>query len=388
MYRENAAFEAFVDSITLEQESGKYAYRKFVMEAIVPPRSSAIPSRHVKARLIEILYKDMSTLRSKVNYKEIDDSEGDFTKFKYYDVFVSSLDNLNNLLAEELRTGKADVLKELNQVHDIIISMRSDFEYGYRFNVGFIIGLYNTFVLLALEYLNLCVVMYVDYIRNPNNIDFSLVKAESSHLKDQATTLRRNTQYLISAYEKGELAKLMKEFKASYKNFVGELLAGGLTVISILTTVTISVTIVIAILNAIRELIYLFYSSTYNISEWAKIQNNVLKESIKVEKDATALKKQERLSTALSKTSDFIEHKIIYREKKAKENIKKSNKEKFTKTNLDKAPEFEESMVELEKAHNTKPVEKTTVKVTTIEGPGISQRDEVITKTNDDVMFM
>ena len=119
MYSENRMNE-FMNELVMSQEVGqKHSFKKYAMEAFTSPS--------VKARLVEIIYNDIKNVRN-INYLEIDDSKGDFTKFKYYELFSRNLENLNTLLRDQ----KVQELADLNRLHEILIESRSDFEYGYR----------------------------------------------------------------------------------------------------------------------------------------------------------------------------------------------------------------------------------------------------------------
>jgi len=181
------AYNSFVNDLTYLQNAGtKWEYKKFAMEAL--------SERATKARLIEILYNDMTELSKSNSYKEIDDSRGDFTKFKHYELFSSSLSTLNKLYKGDIssKTLVGNDLDDLNKLHTIIINMRPDFEYGYKMNIDFIMNMYNTMVLAALEYVNVCTVVYVKYLRNPEARD---IKGNFN-----PDCVQRNVKYIINAF--------------------------------------------------------------------------------------------------------------------------------------------------------------------------------------------
>lgn len=311
-------FNEFVNELVLSQDSGKkYAFKKYAMEAFNTPT--------VKARLVEIIYKDINSMRN-INYNDIDNSKGDFTKFKYYELFYRNLTSLNELLSD----ANVEELKDLNKLHEILIEARSDFEHGYKFEIDLIKAIYNTLVMAAMEYLNVCIIAYVDYLKEVKQILFYFkVRNKNNYV------LFKNVKYIIASYNNGDWRKVMNEFKKNNKNFAAVGVAAGILACGLLAIVAS-----VALFSAIRELIYFFYSRVYSIAEWAKIQNDFLKESMKHEKNDKALKKQEWLSSKLQLISDMVEGKTTKRNDEAKKKIKESNNKKIKKSELEKDVEI------------------------------------------------
>lgn len=328
MYYDKSYNNFMNDIISLQDKGEKYKFKMYAMEAFNTPS--------VKARIVELLYRDIKSTRN-FNYNEIDNSKGDFTKFKYYELFLNNLNRLNKLMEDK----KVPELDDLNRLHEMLIETRSDFEYGYRLDIDIIKAMYNTLVFSAMEYLNMCILAYVDYLKEVKEILFTFKVKNKNNI-----VLIKNVRYVITAYNNGDWHKIMKEFKGHSKNFAGlstALYATGV-ILGIISATAAILIIAIGLFNAIRELTYLFYSKAYSISEWAEIQNKFLKENIKQESDVKALKKQRWLSKKLEGVSNFIETKIIKRNDEAKKKISKSNKEVFTKTELEKDTEFDQNI--------------------------------------------
>lgn len=325
MYYDDS-YNTFMNNLVSLQDKGeKYKFKMYAMEAFNTPS--------VKAKIVELLYKDIKSTRN-YNYNEIDESKGNFAKFRYYELFLNNLNRLNNLLEDQ----KVQELDDLNRLHEILIESRTDFEYGYRLDIDIIKAMYNTLVFSAMEYLNLCILAYVDYLKEVKEILF-IFKVKNIN----SVVLIKNVRYIITAYNNGDWHKIMKEFKKNSKNFAGlstALYVGGV-ILGIITSAAALLVIAIGLFNAIRELTFLFYYKAYSISEWSNVQNKFLEESIKQETDIKALNKQKWLSKRLANISNFIETKLFKRNYEASKRIEMSNKNSFNKSELEKETEFD-----------------------------------------------
>ena len=296
--------------------SNKYKYMEIAKESVLNPEG--------KSKMIQKLYADIIS-KSNIDYGKIPLSKGNLAGYEYYENLSQTLSILNSLLE-----GKnVEELVLTNKLHDLIITCRADYEMGFKFDIEFIKLTYNTLVMTLYDMINLCIVAYVDYLKEVKQVEF--------HFK----TFKRSDRMVIKAakdfiksYEKGEWTRIIAYFKKNSSNFVGSLL----TIATIPSPVAIGGGIilgVIALLFSIRTLIYLYYSSAMKINQYIKVQSEFLKVSIdNTTGDSNSLDKQKRLLENLNSITSLIETKILKTEKDASNEIKESNSTKFTPQEL------------------------------------------------------
>ena len=164
-----------------------------------------------KGNLIQKLYEDMIS-KSNIDFGSIPTTRGDFTKFKDYQTVSEAIGILNKLF-----TGKTvPELEKTNHLFDMIISLRGDYEFGYKFEVEMIKISYCTAVVTLLDMVNLCIVAYVNYLKNTNNTTISFGK-----LKPKDLYFVQSADSFLALYNSGEWTKLMKTYRAEPNNLFG-----------------------------------------------------------------------------------------------------------------------------------------------------------------------
>lgn len=302
----------FVNSLINDQEVGsKNEYKAIALE-------SALHTPAINSKMVEVLYKDVMSKRN-VNFAIIDQTQGDFTKFKHFEMMTSTIQTIERLLADK----KVEEVKLLVDIYNMLIECRSDFEFGYKFDVELVKVIYASLIMACHEIINICIVAYVDYLKLPKDIEFKFNK-----FKNRDLIVIEASKKFLKAYKSGEWRRFMNEFKKGTKNALGVII--GTAVFAVLGAIT-AVSVTVAILSAIRELIYLFYKTSMNINDYVKIQNNFLKEVIETENEnSPGYKKQAYVSAKMDAIGDFIEGKIITNNKKGKDALVESNKTEYS----------------------------------------------------------
>lgn len=297
----------------------RMGYKEIALEASLSPAG--------KSKLIQKLYTDIIS-KSNIDYGKIPDSRGNITKYVYYDPMYKSIETLNQLFGDKT----VYELELTNKLHDFIITCRSDFEFGYKFDVEIIKITYNLLVLSLHEMINVCIVEYTNYLKDVKNIDFQFnTKQKKNRL------IVKYVKDTIKSYEKGEWTKLMMQFKKDSSNLLG--LSGVIGIVTGTTTLSGGVLVVIALLGllfAIRGLIYIFFNTSYRVNDYIKTEAELLKWNIEMDNNTSdsALEKQKKFLGKLEETSDFIETRILKTEAKAKKELAESNKQIYSKDEL------------------------------------------------------
>lgn len=325
------------DLMAIQDSKDRRHYRQIATEAVLSP--------YGKSKMIQTLWTDMMS-RSNIDMGTIPNSKGDITRLDFYKSTAETIECLNNLL----EGVKCDELKTTNDLHDIIVSLRSDFDFGYKFDIKFITMTYELLVLSLLEMINVCIVYYTNYLKDVKNIEFKTVKPDKKSLK-----IVKYTNDFIQSYRNGDWTKMMTNFRKNPKGFLGEIVSqmtgidkdklslsgvwgangAGKVIVSAAAIVA-----VVALFFSIRGLIYVFYRSATKINDYVKTQSEFLKFNIGLGNDsAAALAKQQKGLDKLESISNFIETKIIKNDKRASKELEESDKKNFTPQALSTAPD-------------------------------------------------
>lgn len=308
----------FVNSITASQDpKDSYGYKKIAMEAVVEDN---------RTKMIEILYQDIIN-KSNCDFGKIPDSKGVITQMVYYKQMSRSIEVLNKLLAEK----PPEELKLMNKLHEMIIAERGNFVMGYTFDIEIIKTMYCTMVLALIDMINLCILAYADYLKDVKKIEFNY-RAATNYDK----FVVNNVKSILKSYQRGEWSKMMNSFRKEVMN-IHQIALTSATVVGILAVVVGSAAIyfsMIVILNAIRQLIYVYYNASIKVADKIDEMNDFLKANIEIENNPKAMDRQQKMYTRLSSIRDFIHIHILKDEKKAQEELKKSDKEEFNKEKI------------------------------------------------------
>lgn len=307
-----------------------------------------------KGNIIQKLYNDMIA-RSNIDFGKIPNSRGDFSNFGEYQVITEAIGYLNTLLE-----GKN--VKELtmtNRLFDFIVSARSDFEFGFKFDIEIIKLTYNTAVTTLIDMVNLCISGYMNYLKDTNNIKFTFGK-----IKPKEIYFVKYTESLLMLYESGEWTTIVKQFKGKNSNLFGfdDIKKFGKTVANTadafvnmakpdifksdavkelidkvpkwVKPVLYTVGSIIALIAIIRLTLSAYYKVGVKINDKLNITKDFVDQMAKNDSDMGVKQQQMKLSGSLSNAIDFMETKWLKLNNDANKDIQDSNKE-FSLDSLD-----------------------------------------------------
>lgn len=315
------AMEGLCD-IAACQEVNKGSYIDKVLEATINPTVS----NH--GVLVQKLYTDIIQ-KSSVDFGKIPESKGDLQSYKEIDVIDSCIETLGKLFTNRT-VPEFETLKKL---YDNVTRYRSDFEFGFKFNIDIIQIIYNTSVYTIHELINFCTIAYVNFLKESSAVEISFGK-----IKKKDLIILKNANGLVKSFESGEWATLMKSFKGNSNNFLGYLAnAAGTTVVDALSKVSNNpivriVGAVIVVFVTIRALISTFYKASGKLDRCLQLNKDFLKVSMEVEEDKSSKSfgKQKAAYTAFDKITNAIETRIFKMQVEGQKEIEKSNREDFS----------------------------------------------------------
>ena len=268
----------------------------------------------VNNTMISNLYKS-AIEKAHVDFDDIPNSKGDLSKFSG---IKSMLDTIDLLFQLSNKTNtKIPELDILDKAISNIINFKESFEKGFKLEKEFIILQYNILVCACIEGLSSIISSYVDFIKRPDKIEFTLI----NYPQLSGRICIMNLEKFNSCVRSGEFSKVIKSVIESGKEgFVGTetLMIGTLIVGGVLILVPL-----------MRELIFYFYYSRLKISDYLKTQalfleinkNNVnMNASLQpknkkqiLERQQTVIKNLQSLSEKI-RVNDTTSNSHVYRE--------------------------------------------------------------------------
>lgn len=336
LFEDPAVLESFVEMRAAQPPRDRMHYFDVVLEG----------TQESNADLIQKLYTDIIS-KSNIDFGLIPNSKGNLVHYKEYPLMQQSMDRINQLFKGQV----SDEVSLMNQVHDMIINCKKDYEMGFTYDIEMIKLTYNISVMTLYELINLCILSYTKRMRANAGIKFDLGK-----MKKNDNIIFKNAQSLLKSYQSGQWAKLMTQVKKDHSilsvkapanegitaaSTFGEIVAAAGSFLGAHIPLTIVISLV-AIFLGVRKLIYYFYSGSAKVKDYVDTQKEFVNATIVSEKnegvDEKVVTKREKLLEKLDHVTRFIEGKIFRTNQKAKEEIAKSNVENFHKPNFGEAP--------------------------------------------------
>jgi hypothetical protein len=331
--------ENFNEMMLAQDAKDRLHYVDIATEAALSPAG--------KSKLIQQLYVDIVS-KSNIDFGKIPDSKGNLTAYTYYDPMYRSIAALNQLFADK----KVEELDLTNKLHDMIISCRGDFEYGYRFDIAIIQTTYCLLVMSLYDMIAICIAKYTNYLKDIKGIELTFGAKNPSN----KTLVVKYVKDFIASYEKGEWSKMMLSFK-QHPDDAKALISGNATESFSVTAISAAaaakagaftasalgaapwIITALVVLLIIRRISYVYYYVPYKISNAIKIQAEFLKSSIELSGDANtpAGEKQKRMLDRMNNLVTFIESRILKIDTVVPKKLMESNKEDFSKSELQAA---------------------------------------------------
>ena len=353
MYLGEYAMESLIEMRMDQPAKDRLHYFDTVMEGSV----------ETNALLLQKLYQDIIA-HNTINYGNIPESQGALIKYKDYKTMSEAIDALNRLFAGV----KCDEVDMMNQLHDLIIAQRKDFEFGYHFDIEIVKVSYCVSVLTLCQMINICILAYTKQLRKNGAIEFSFTK-----VKKKDVIILRGTKALISSFTSGEWGRMINQMKkdptmmklpqpvdsietANEANGYLDMAASigkdyakkifmsknpgpnGQSHLNIFGKVSVIVASAVTAFLAIRQLVYFFFKGADRLQQWLKTQKEFVETVANQEKQDGAavitVKKHEKLASRLERMADWIEIHILKMNSDAKKELSESNRTNYSKNDF------------------------------------------------------
>lgn len=199
----DAIIESNLSFINAQPTSDRLKY-KAVLESSDPAGRAALVSK-----LYEFCIRP-----NNIDYAKIPDSRGNILKLQGYNTTSKAIELLNELMGMDNTQGE---IKILNDFHDMLLNCRSDFEYGFKYDIQLIKTLYCNMVLSLYELIDMCIVSYSEFVKNEK-----MKKPAIRPQRKTDTVLVRAVRGYLASYKSGEWFKIMKAFKDPKIASIGE----------------------------------------------------------------------------------------------------------------------------------------------------------------------
>lgn len=257
----------------------------------------ALEESRIDNALVADLYRKVLE-KSNIDFDTIPDSKGDITKYTGYTTIVQTMEIVNKLAKQS--NVKIKELEIVQTALNNIITFRPQFVKGFIIDNGTIKILYNSLVAACVEASSTIIASYVEYIKTPNKVDFTIIKG----INKMSHTSISSLQSFNDTVKSNEFSKFINQASSSKDNLLGEALLGAVVLIS-------SSAVIVTVL---REFVYYFYYSRMKISEYLKFQAQLLEfnkvavqsSMLSADKKRKVIQKQLAIAKSLEQISDKI----------------------------------------------------------------------------------
>lgn len=328
--------ENFQDMMMSQEGKDRIKYIEIVTEAFANPTK--------QANLLNKLFKEIQKVEE-IDFGKIPDSKGDITKYVYYNQMYQCIEVLNELVEDHPTPN----ITSMNKLHQILLTARPDFTFGYRTDNFVIISTYNLMVTSLYEMINVCAVDATDYLRAKMSMQLTTPTAK------QMRWVAKTTNQFIKMYENGQWNTLMKTFKtnggaiateatidvkidtrANIAKGVSEIpgkISNAFTAVKdTVNKIPVAGKVIVAMIGLfiiIRAAVYYFFNAAGKLSDRLKNITTILRANVASENSPSALEKQKKMLDQLENVSDTIDYKIVKSEKAAEIEMTKANKAEF-----------------------------------------------------------
>lgn len=287
--------------------------------------TSFTEEEHPKAMavLANKLYGMLVDKLEDIDFKEIEDSEGDITKFKYYTKTRESIAVLKEL-AIQSGSGEEDV-KDIEKALTYLESNKTVFMKAFRLDIHILKYLYNTIVMAIIADIAYFTTVCVEFVKNPDHT----VSMEISNVKKYKTKfymVHESIKNFNGMVEKKQLEKVANGLmKVKSENFAAEITVATY-IVGLAAAVGAFIIVTKVIIPTIRELAYLFFSVRVSVSNYCAVQQKLLEaNALRIKSNGGAkdvAERQLKIAAFFEKLSNFFAIKVVPAEKKIDSTLK------------------------------------------------------------------
>ena len=309
---------------------------------------------------VNVMLKNAAQKAAGLDYGDIPNTKGDFTKIKNYKNFVGSLEGLNKLKRTNTELEELDII---NQAHKNLLLNTENFKNGYKYDSDGIKMFYENICVALIMSTSYVISTYLQYVKNiDGSYTIYLEKTKSSSvglstymlkLLKKFNEMQQNGKldvFFRKMLSKRELKNIEMEYLgnkdkidpsddelkseswiASITSVVSAITSGVSTPVVVAAgSIAAIVAIVLIIVPLIRFGIYQFYNCKIRLKGYLDTQAAFLelnKSKLNPSTDKETIKKQEKVIQKLRSMSEKITVDQVSSSKKTDLEIKKENQD-------------------------------------------------------------
>lgn len=252
----------------------------------------------INGQAIQNLY-DLTIQRSNIDFGDIPDSAGDLEKCKYYKSTKECLDVIDEMYQKNRITDDSTTV--IRRAISNVLQFRQQFMTGFRMKHDFVMLSYNALVMAIIDSTDMVIHSYINFILSAD----TTYKLNTVQDKKRGVVCLDSLRAFNQSCDNGTFAQSLKYMiDAKTSNLIEtEIVITGVIIAGLISIVPI-----------IRELIYFYYHSRVQISDYLKMQADFL-EMNKLAVEASSrppqerkqiIKKQEKVISDLRRRADKI----------------------------------------------------------------------------------
>lgn len=202
-----------------------------------------------------------------IDFGNIPKSKGDITKIQNYDDLIDSCQVMKDIVIH-YGQNHAPIQTIIDAIENIK-SRKQLFEKAFMLDLEFPCVTYNVMTLACISSISYMIQICIEFIKSSDNATFEIALDKVAYMKTKDNLLLNNLDKFNKSCIKGELDKTLNYLIDQKTNkFMG---AGTFALGVVAFTVLIA-----SVLPFVRELIYFFYLTRQNISDYFAIQADLL----------------------------------------------------------------------------------------------------------------
>lgn len=227
---------------------------------------------NIMTALSSKLYQHIVDKVDDIDFGTIPRSRGDITKIENYEQLTDCINIISEIMVNYHQP--TDSIETVQIALQNMKDRRDLFMKAFRMNTELPIIVYNTMTLAIVASVSYLISSCIEFIKLPDGSGFDIALNKIAVAKSKDATLFKNLVKLNKSCEKGDLDKCLNYIinQSAAKHY-------GEASVAVIAGVAIAAIIagIIAIVVAVRTLVYYFYYSRTKLSDYFAIQASLLK---------------------------------------------------------------------------------------------------------------
>lgn len=238
------------------------------------------------------LYKSIMDKVDDIDFGSIPETKGDMTQLENYDNLIECIDVIKGILVQYRQSIEPVevILVAIENIQNRIDMWRK----AFTMKMDLPVLMYNTVVLSIVSSVSLIIATSIEFIKDPSDNSYGIKFDKVSYVRNKDGLLFDNLKKFNNACSSGELDRSLDHiFKSTSRQLTG------MSVLSLVSAAAV-IGIVVNIIPILRELVFFFFNTKQNISDYFTIQADL------VQVNAEYVKANPNLGLTSSEREDIV----------------------------------------------------------------------------------